>query len=608
MNATRGWFQAVLQWLRDSGRCPWRPAVVLLFAATIRAQSVRVVFADGREVDQIGVGTKTVAGLEITSAKVANGRLRVRLRNPGKTEWTAIRPQDGARVWLRDVFVGVPKGYALEWAAERQALDLGFDFGSERVWHVLGAQHRRSVFPRIPESKTTHVLTGGESVWWDFVAPSKFVPDPTVVKRCRSLLYLDDRYAADLWPERARLAELWTLSADSLSFASTNRDMGWLTRWWAKAKSQGRVPDPIGPFDWGAVLWADGHCAHHYDLMRWAVERYLTAGDDGALALAYLWARHWASQSFIWSDVPEFEVQHAIRYEKGYYQSSATAPELGRPGNGADSPPRNSHQWDTGALMVAHLTGDRDLLEVVRLRGEYALRAATKWTPNGPRAGAWGIENLTAHYAMTGDARFRDRIQTRIGEALRAAYPLGAGSPAWPDESARNALGTVQWSPWQASATVATIRGACEVAGIALSPADDAKLWTIAEETCERGTRLVTNGRYLQGAMVLDRGLWQGAPLDDIWQGPTLTANYLPTLHRLATRDPGRWGARWQAACRTAGDLAFTGFGGRVPPIPSERQADCSGHGLAASKIFGDQSWGNRPRWMVPPAGVGAAR
>ena len=623
----RGFWARLWAWFTDWHRCPWAGAVVLFFlfggAEPAHAQGIRAVLEDGTTIDQVGLGRQTAGGLEVTVLEPIPGRYRVRLRNPGKPEWAVNSPHVGARVWLRDVYVGCPAGFSIEWAEPKEASDLGFDLLGLRVWHVLGAQHRRSVFPLIPESRTKHVLTGGEAVAWDVVSGPPPPPprEGLAAAKARALLWQHPGYDPGLWPEQKRLASLWRITPESFDPKASDRDMGWLLRWWARrfagnADGTTRVPPMTGPFDWGGIPWPDGHAAAHYDPARWAVDLYLRTGDQGAWDFAYLVARHWAFQAFIWTDVPEPFVQHAIRYEKGYVLSQPAGPgELGRPGNDANSPPRLSHAWDTGARLVAHLSGDQDLLEVCRLRGEAVLRARPALTPNGCRGFAWHIENAIAHGFMTGDGRFRIYVEAEIARALAAAWPLGKAAPngmplpAWPSETALHA-GGVEWEPWQQAMVLANVVTASGLLDFDLQPAAVAKLVEIGAHTLERGTRFVPGPsgprHYLQTAMFRDRAYNPRYPDGylEYWQGPVLSANVLPLLWIAAAHDPVRWGERWQACARTCGELCFTGFGGVVPPPQVQRQADSNHHGLAAEKALADLSFA-RPWFMMPPPGVG---
>jgi hypothetical protein len=299
-------------------------------------------------------------------------------------------------------------------------------------------------------------------------------------------------------------------------------------------------------------------------------------------------ARHWASQCFIWSDVDEFQVRHAIRYEKGHMAPG----ELGRPGNGPSAPPRLSHAWDTGALLVAHMSGDADLLEVCRLRGLFALNVSPKLFPNGCRGFAWNLENLAAHYVMTGDQQFKDKARAEIDRAF--ATQASTDWKCWADDPA-----TGETSPWQSACVLATIASTASWLGLQLNAAQQQRFAQIAEGVLEHGTRFRASGSgvYLEGAMVIDRPPWKGTLQPDIWQR-VLTSNYLPILWLAQQVDQEKYRAKYEAAVRTCGELVFTTYGGTVPPIESERQADCSGWGLAGEKIAADLLWGARPLFM----------
>lgn len=610
--------RCVGRWFVEWWRCPFRVILAALLAACLApGQGVRVVFDDGTMTDQIGLGWTTAAGLDVVVSEPVPGRFRVRLHNRGKPEWQINSPQAGRRVFLRDVYLGVPPGYEIEWAGPKEATDAGFDLIGLRVWHVLGPQHRRSVFPLIPESKSKHIVTGGESVTWDLVAGTPPRPPRAGqdAEKARALLWWHPGYSGARWPEQDRLSGLWRITPASFDPAAPDRDMGWRMRWWARrfsgnADGTTRVPAATGPFDWGGMQWPDGHSAAHYDPARWAVDLYLRTGDPGAWDLAYLLVRHWADQSFIWTDYPEPQVQHAVRYEKGHMAPG----ELGRPGNAGDSPPRISHMWDTGARLVAHLSGDKDLLEVCRLRGEYVLRSRPALTPNGCRGFAWNLENATAHGFMTGDPRFRVHVEAEITRALAAAWPLGKVAPngvqlpAWPSERTVH-VGGVEWDPWQHAIALAAIVQASGILDFDMQPTTVATLVEIGTHVLERGTRFTPGPsgpqHHLQGCMFRDREYSSRWPdqLLEVWQGPALSANFLPLLWIAASHDPVRWGERWRACARTCGELCFTGFGQPWPPPQIQRQADSNYWGLAGEKAMADLMFA-RPWFMVPPTGV----
>ncbi len=85
------------------------------------------------------------------------------------------------------------------------------------------------MFPLIPESKRKHVLTGGEAVAWDLVQGAAPLPDrdSDVARKCRALLWTDERFDRKRWPERVRLQNLWRVTPSSFDPRAEDRDMGW---------------------------------------------------------------------------------------------------------------------------------------------------------------------------------------------------------------------------------------------------------------------------------------------------------------------------------------------------------------------------------------------
>ncbi|TXH08911.1 MAG: hypothetical protein E6R03_17420 [Hyphomicrobiaceae bacterium] len=594
-------------------------ALIVLFVFTfgLFAQEVKVVLDDGKAIHQTIVGEILKAhGLEVSIGKPVPGRYRVKIRNPGKSEWDLNSPQVGARIFIRSIDIKVPASCIIEWAAQKEAEPMGDD----GWWNVLGDRHRRSIFPLVPESKQKHLLTGGETISWDLVFAPLPAPTPEALAKVRAILWHHDAFSLSQWPMREKLAHLWEINNDSFNPVSLRRNMGWRMRHWANrfagnADGSTRVPNCVGPFDWGGVMWPDGHSSQHYDMPAAALDAYLLTGSPDSLRLAYLLTQHWINQSFIYTDVLG-GTQHAIRYEKGHFLSNSSGGELGRPGNAGDSPPRESHAWGVGALAVGILTDDQDIKEVTRLRGEYRLSHAPAITPNGCRGFAWSTRDLAAYHLVTGDSRFRVKLIAEVDRAIRAAWPLGKKNglgeilPAWPSERSLNERQLVEWDPWQHAEAVTAIVCASGLAAFQLTPVQQQAIIEIGVHTLEKGTRFVSGPKgptqYLQGCMYRDRAYYPQyptAPLE-IWQNSTLTSNYFFLTHIAATYDPARYGERWRAACRTVGELVFGSFGTPVPPADFRMQADSDVWGLAGSKVFAEFQMGGRPWAFVTPNGV----
>lgn len=578
--------------------------VLLALAVLAGAQTggLRVDFPSGSRSELLSPGVLVSGPLELRAGLVSPRRWRCSATNLGRPEYAAASLRPGDRILVDAIYAGVPAGWTVEWARER---DFRFLFGWQGmdVYRVVDAgTYHQSVW-NIPASAQSHVLVGGEALWIDAVAPGgEPPPDPALLPKAAALFGWDARYDPATWPDLERLRSLYALSPASADRTSRRRDLGWWVTWAAErfagnANGTTRIPSSRNAWDWGAILWPDGDCLGHYDSIAHCVERYLATGDVGAWQLAALLARHKAAAGFVQTAAVEPGVSSHWRYEKGK-QSGEDPPHgiplggtRGKPGD--DTPPRLSHQWDGGVLLVAALSRDTGLLEVVRRRGEALLQDQAYVRSYGPRGWAWELWNLRAYWLVTGDGRFLARAEAEVRRGLgELAGPLAQWG-YWPDDPI-----TGEWSPWQ-NAMALWMVAAWEAEGA--THAFHAAAEACARKVIDRGTRFVPGpgGPYLQGAMLLDRAPWQGQPLPDQWQPPVLTSNYLPLLAIAAHWDPG-YLPKWEAAVRTVAqpfrsDWAQLG----LPLLAGEDQFDATANGFGGEKINADWLIGARPCFLV---------
>jgi hypothetical protein len=564
---------------------------------------IRVVLADGSIVESFVLGdiVENDQQLQAGVKSIGQGKLRYWLRNFGAPQFAGNTPQPGRIVEFRSVYIGVPNDilgtdrWRIQYAHERGIGQPIFSWDGMDIYRVCDEMtyHSRPHGPTTPH----HVLMGGEQLWIDvdeLGVTEGDVPDTqAIMPAAAKILAWDDRYPRDRFPDLEQLRSLYTASAKSGDLKSTDRDLGWWLNWAAERHSLNadgttRIPNTRNLWDFGSVIWADGHSNGNYDPILHAVEHYLRTHDPFAWHVAYLMARHKVAHGLI-----SCEDEKEPQWGKWRYEKSAQAfGYRGRPGD--QNLPVDSHQWDAGVLLVAHLSQDPDLLDAVAIRGERILKTSPTLTHYGPRAFAWNLANLYAFYCVTKDQRYKAHAQAEIARAQTLlAGPLARWG-YWPDDPT-----TGEWSPWQnAVALIQVAIWASE--GV---PVQSDLLRATARLVLDRGTRFVYGGDgqlYLQSAMILNRPPWQGTPQPDIWQGPPLTANVLPLAWWMKQAEPERYAGHWEAAHRTVGHpfRSFPDIGMTVPH--AERQFDWSGGGFGAPKINSDILLFARPRYLLP--------
>jgi len=564
---------------------------------------IRVVLADGQVLDSFVLGdvAQNDGHLRFGVKSIGQGKLRYWLHNVGAPQFGGNTPQKGDIVEFRSVHIGVPSDilgtdrWRIQYAQERGIGQPIFSWNGMDIYRVCD----ETTYHSRPHGLTTphHVLMGGEQLWIDvdeLGVTEGDVPDPApILPAAAKILAWDDRYDRSLYPDLEQLRSLYTATAQSSDPNSKVRDLGWWLMWAAErhagnADGTTRIPKTRNLWDFGSVIWADGHSNANYDPILHAVERYLTTQDAGAWQAAYLMARHKVAHGLILCSDEKEPNWGKWRFEKSLQENGLR----GRPGD--QNLPYDSHQWDAGVLLVAHLSQDPDLLDAVSVRGRRVRQTSPVLTHYGPRAFAWNLANLYAFYCVTHDPAYKAWAAAEINRAVAILTGSMAKWGYWPDDP-----GTGEWSPWQNA--VALIQVAIWAAeGVSVPPEP---LRATARLVLDRGTRFVYGGDgqlYLQAAMVMNRPPWQGQPQPDVWQGPPLTANVLPLTWWMKHAEPERYGGHWEAACRTVGH-PFRSFPQIGNPVPDpERQFDWSGGGFGAPKINSDIVLFARPRYFVP--------
>lgn len=555
--------------------------------------SARIVLDDGTEVDFHGLGeTKIGQWLKMGVRQVKPGHIRYFLHNTGAPQFAGNQPQPGVVVKFRGFWFGAPKGWTVEYGIDRK-IDRMFEWDGKDVYRACDETTYHSTVHGQPDSTRWHVLMGGEQLWIDVQDLGQVegdVPDPALgLPYAEGIFGWDKGYDPTKYPDLERLRSLYTKGAASLSLQSTERDLGWWLLWAAERHSANadgstRLPVTRNLWDFGSVIWADGHSNGNYDPILHAVERYLETGDPQAWHVAYLMARHKVAHGLILCDAISEPHWGKWRYEKSVQEIG----KRGRPGD--QNLPAESHKWDSGVLLVATMSQDPDLLKAISVRKTQLLGSSPTVTHYGPRAWAWTLAGLWAYWVVQKDPALKARAQQEINRGIADLSRFGY----WADDP-----NTGEWSPWQNAIALAQV-AMWASAGVSV-PTD--RLLAVARLVLDRGTRFVKGGDgkdYLQAAMLMNRAPWQGQPQPDVWQGPVLTANVLPLCWLMHKFEPQRYSGHWDAAARTVAQPFRSNFQSLGMQLhPGEYQFDWTGAGFGAPKINSDWLLFARPRYFV---------
>lgn len=519
----------------------------------------RLILADGKILDRPGYGYEAHGPLVFASMEVNPHRRRLIAANTGQCGWLNSTWVGGHLEQIARAGLFVPPGWYPEDSAERGIVNAGWRHEGLAAWAVMDHGDRHPFNPLIPESMDMHCLEGGQSVWWDIVDGGELEPDRATPTAQKALAACGIMPHVQVPAAIERLRSLWRFTPDSPNLRPAVPDLGWWLYNAGNWFTDGGLVQS-GWKDWGAIHWAEGHSAHHYDPEQWAVALFLRTGDLGAWRMAYLLARQKAQASFIASLAGGD--QSAWRYEKDGIS------------------PDEDHSWDTGFVVVAHLSGDPGLLAVAKARGDFLVHFTPDVRYWGIRELAWHLQNLRGHYLMTGEERFKDKAQKEIDRAFGLLRP---GETHWPEDGVPG-----WWYPWM-DCMVGTALWEWRELGIGIQ--HETRALSMLAEACDIGTRPVDGG-FLQGAMI------HGTR--EVWQSPRITSWFLPALWILLQKDRPRWQDRYDEAMNTCTDGLFRGWG-NISATISELEQSFAGsqNNLANPKMFGGDMHGTRDQFIV---------
>lgn len=563
-------------------------ALLALLACSVFAQpaGIRVILNDDTIIDQIGFGTKKVGHVELSVKLIQDGHLRARVRNCGKPEWVRGGPATGDRVFIKAAAVGTPPGWNIEWAEQLFAWP-AFEWGGMSVWSVLGPGDRHATHPRVPEAATWHFLEGGESFAWDIVQRPLMPPKGSKYEQlARELLYMlpagEEQKEAEIakqFPRRARLSSLYRITRSSFTYGSQDHDLGWWMNWQHQRFTQGRVPQSHGPTDWGGIVGAEGHTNGMYDAVAWCVENWLTTRDPGAWNMARLHGLQRVAHGFVWSDVDVPRITHRWRYEKSSFG-----------GHWGDYRfPEPSHEMDRGMYLLAILSQDPDLLQVMRFRGEALLNEPHPWNRYwGVRQLAWHIECLWVHWIVTGDERFRNEAEEKIRYAFSRLRPDELWFP-------NDGMPPSQAETWQGAVMLAwTVQW---ITGAGICPELNGRVYRMSQWLIDNTTKVVETPI---GPCLLTKYQYDTETGKTVWGSLSQASMYIPLLYAATLTERDTYLPLLKAAVNSGAGGAFQLLSSVSPELdPKLAQMDCPSYGYGATKIEGNIMWGNRPLFLL---------
>jgi hypothetical protein len=547
-------------------------ALLACAAAAQPPLALEIQLESGERVLQVGPGRTDAGGATLVIGEPLPGRYRLQIQNRGRPRWILGARMPGDDLFFRRLSAAIPAGYVIKnWEAKdcvpdpslsRAAAPLGVE-----IWHLVLDGSRRDPHQNVPKSKEIFFLEGGTGAFWDVVRPDDVLEplpaDPVVIERCRRWRGMGP-FREEVLPRLVRLRELMTASAGSSRPSVGRRDLGWLALNWHQRFAGGRLPAARGWFNFGSLIGADGHTNHNYDPEEACIETFLRTGQRGAYELALTLALAKVHQGLYQTDT-DSPVAYRWAYEKGA--------NPGRPGDYRF--PEPSHEWDSGCLMAAALSGDADLVLAMRRRGDAllgiripALRAF------GARKVGWLLRNLRAHHHFTGEERFLARARELVDMVFATARP----DETWlsNDIHGRNPL----VDPWQMALLYSEMEAFGEqgLTGSAMQRLPDFVRWVL-----DKGTETVDTplGPALRGGYIYN--LETGA-LSSPW--PSVAIWFLPLLARRHAESDGDR-QRYEACLTAAFGLAFQGWSNASVLLPNvEAQIDCSAYGAHGRKTM----------------------
>ncbi len=545
--------------------------------------AIEVELTNGERHLLVGPGELRLGTTALRIREWGSGRFRLTIHNEGRPRWILGARTDGDDFFFRRLTAAIPRGFVIkDWLGKECTPDPG---GSEalasrgaELWHLVLPEQSKDPHQAVPGSTQFHYLEGGTSAYWDVRTEADLLAplpsDPEVVTLCRTWRGLGE-FREDLLPRLVRLRSLMTASPGSAVFRSPVRDLGWLALHWSTRFSGDRKPKALGWFVFGSLVGADGHSNHNYDPEEACIEQWLRSGDRGAYELASTLALAKIHHG-LYRTVTDSPAAYRWAYEKSSYP--------GKPGDYRF--PEPSHEWDAGTLMVAHLSGDPDLLDAMRHRGEAVLRTKVPaLRAFGARKVGWLLRNLRAHYHFTRDVRFLDRAR----ELSQMVFDTAKPGETW---LSNDVLGpNAQVDPWQEALFYSEVL-AFQDQGLRGSFSD--RVPEFVRWTIDHGTRIVPSslGPALEGGYTYNR---ETKSLTAPW--PSTAIWFLPLLARLASENAADRD-RYYACLTSSFGMAFQGWTNAAPLLPArEAQLDCSGYGAHGRKtmsqllIFAEDRW-----------------
>lgn len=423
---------------------------LLLLAVVLPGQDVighlRVTLDDGSrlEIHASGTDSRSTGAVSFGVTVIEPGkhyRFWVRSDSPPALPDGSGSYLPNVPLLIKEASIEIPKDWVLMDAryvgARRKGQGDPFD-----TWELIGAETVKPVHSRYPaKSRRSHFVDGGHQLWWDVSAPTHVAlaprVDPVLESRIRSFLGMgSEPLAMSALPAKLRnLKRVWAWDRSPFRYGIDD---------WVMRRFQDRIPWQGTPARWGSVQWGDRWCNHHYDMVAHAIEAHLYGVKGGWLAATRMARKHLQTGIYD-SGGHRFARMHV-------YEKTGGAGQY--PGDGAR--PVDSHEWDTGLICWALISGDPMALAILNRRA----KALAAWPPHrvwngagGVRQLGWTLRNMRA-FTEFGIRDMKAEMASLVAHAIVA----NEGQQWW-----RNAYTPKSFAPWMQAVT--NVELACALDG-----------------------------------------------------------------------------------------------------------------------------------------------
>lgn len=264
--------------------------------------------------------------LHIQAYPYRPGAWRVILINQGPPEAPAHMGWTPHREVITNLTFVLPPSWLPRWASQTGLNRVTTLPDGRSVWHLANPNEH----PGIPAPQGAQLLTGGTSIYWEFVAPGvdPRTPLPTQTAREVARAWLLMQNGADsAWGSLHHLRGLYTWDAQSLGGTAPVEILGdYCNGGWSQMYP-GAAAQEFGPVFWLLPRWSSGeHNSWHYALPTACFENYLRTGNTNAYRLGMEMVRRQVTVGMCRNESTFY--RWGFWYEKGYWPGSFDRPKV----------------------------------------------------------------------------------------------------------------------------------------------------------------------------------------------------------------------------------------------------------------------------------------